>query len=79
VKRHDLTGRGVESDPDPAECFKHACDKAQVIDNVTVGRRKWPTSSHPYQGKGNVLLFLQQVKTNSMLAMCSVAPGSGDS
>jgi hypothetical protein len=72
-------GRGVESDPDPAECFTHARDKAQVIDNVTVGRRKWPTSSHPYQGQGNVLRFLQQAKTNSMPVMCGVAHGVGDS
>src|SRR5437016_882246 len=50
LKRHDLTGRGVESDPDPAEGFTYARDKAQVIDKVTVGRRKWPPLSHLYQG-----------------------------
>jgi len=79
VKRHDLTGRGVESDPDPAECFKHARDKAQVIYNVTVGRRKWSPSSHLYQGQGNVLCFLQQAKTNSMPVMGGGAHGVGDS
>ena len=29
--RHALRGRG-ESDPDPAECFPHVRDQAQVID-----------------------------------------------
>jgi len=32
--RHALTGRGVESDPDPAEGFPHVRDQAQVIDQV---------------------------------------------
>ena len=51
MQRHALTGRGVKSDADPAACFTHVRDQAQVIDTVTVGRRQWPPSLHPYQGR----------------------------
>jgi hypothetical protein len=53
VQRHALTGRGVESNPDLAECFTHVRDQVQVIDKVTAGRKTWPPSSHPYQEQGD--------------------------
>jgi hypothetical protein len=49
MQRHALTGRGIESDADPTECFTHVRDQAQMIAKVTVGRRQWPTLVTPYR------------------------------
>jgi hypothetical protein len=51
MQRYALTGRGVKSDAEPAACFTHIRDQAQVLDTVTVGRRQWPPSLHSYQGR----------------------------
>jgi hypothetical protein len=54
VQRHALTGRGVERDADPAACCTHVHDQVQVLDTVMVGKRQWPPSAHPSQGRLSV-------------------------